>query len=249
MLEEVRAIPRALASHPADDSRSVARAIRWFLQAAERVGGQPLLLVPRRNFDGFDRPLVDLSKRIQTETWKTFTGCHWPGGPVLAAWPDRDQVAKLDADRRTSALCVLIWSERDVAAWSAAHLPEMLSPTATPPSPSTVSDPAVERGLETVTTLINQSNGLTGYGRDIAVTALLTLHDAGYQLDPEEIYAWTLSKGWRPMGAAELRDFATAINRGTRPRAHRPALRADILDVWRSDAGALPKTRQTRSRP
>lgn len=242
MFEEVRAIPRALASHPADDSLSVARAIKWFLQAAERLDGQPLLFVPRRNIDGFDKPLVDLSKRVQTETWKTFTGCGWTGGPVLAAWPGRDQIAKLDADRRTTALCVLTWNEQDVAAWGTARQPELLSPSLQEtPSGTAVGDPVVERGLETITNGINQSNGLTGYGRDVAVTALLTLHDAGYRLAADEIYAWALARGWRPDGAAELRELAAAINRGTRPRARRPSLRADILDVWRLDAAAIPE--------
>ena len=237
MFEEVRTMPRALASHPADDRQSVARAVEWLLGAAQRLGGQPLLFVPRRNIDGFDRPLVELSKRVQTETWKTFRGCRWSGGPVLAAWPDRDHLAQLDADRRTSALCVLTWNEKDVVAWRAARQPELLSASLQgSPSEITVGDPIVVRGLETITHGINQSNGLTGYGRDIAVTSLLTLHDGGYQLEADGIYAWALTRGRRPDSAAELRELVTSINRGTRPRARRPSLRADILQVWKQDA-------------
>ncbi|MFQ1003660.1 hypothetical protein [Modestobacter sp. SSW1-42] len=233
MFEEVRTIPRALAAHPADDSRSVARAAQWLLRTAERLGGQPLLFVPRRNTDGFDGPLLELSERVQTESWRTFTGCRWSGGPVLAAWPDRDHLANLDADRRTSALCVLTWNEKDVAAWRAARQPELLSPSLHgTPSELAVGDPIVERGLETITNGINQSNGLAGYGRDIAVTALLTLHDAGYRLMADEIYGWALARGWRPDGAAELCELVTSINEGTRPRARRRELRPDILAVW-----------------
>lgn len=44
--------------------------------------------------------------------------------------------------------------------------------------------PSSHGGLETITNMINQSNGVTSYGPDIAVTALLTLHDAGYWVRP-----------------------------------------------------------------
>ncbi len=110
-------------------AKSVAQAVQWLLHAAERLGGQPLLYVPQRNIDGFDELLVRLSRRVQTETWKTLWGSRWPGGAGLAAWPGRDQIAKLDADPRTRALCVLSWTEGDVTAWRAARQPEFLSPS------------------------------------------------------------------------------------------------------------------------
>jgi hypothetical protein len=236
MFESVRNIPRAVVAHKADDPQAYQRAAQWVLQQAQE-GGQPLLYVPgARNFA--DEPvLVALSKRVTTATWKTLPRIRWAGGPVLAAWPTERHLNEIDNDGRTSALCVLTWSLADVAAWASARQPQQLSPGVASPAPASISDPVVEQGLITLTHLVNHANQLAGaLDRRDAVNVLRTLHEGGYRLVPDELYAWALAHGWPATGAMRLKDLAAQIASGGRPRAERGALRADILDVWRADA-------------
>jgi len=50
---------------------------------------------------------------------------------------------------------------------------------------------------------------------------------------PPSICAWALANGWPAKGARRLKELATDIAGGKRPRAIRGALRPDILQVWR----------------
>jgi hypothetical protein len=206
-------------------------------------GGQPLLYLPGRRQEDAE-PVTQLAgteSQDQTETWKTLGNSGWAGGPVLAAWPDENRLAQIDGDRRTGALCLLTRADQDAAAWASAHQPEQLSPGASLPPPAAIADPVVEQGMATLTTLVNQSNNLAGVmdHRD-AVTVLQLLHDGDHRLDPPSIYAWALAHGWPARGAQRLQKLAAAIAGGKRPRPGvEPALRSDILQVWRDDAESV----------
>jgi len=92
--------------------------------------------------------------------------------------------------------------------------------------------------MVTLTALVNHANQLAGsMDRRDAVNVLLTLHDGGHRLDPAALYAWALASGWPAGGATRLKELATDIVGGRRPRADRRALRPDILTVWRQEAG------------
>lgn len=237
MFERMRDIPRAIIAHKADDPLAYERAVQWMLGQGQRLGGQSLLYVPGKdNFQ--DEPvLLALSKRVTVATWKTLSNARWGGGPVLAAWPTEKHLADIDGDRRTSALCVLSWAPNDAAAWASAHQPEQLSPGAPAAAPPTIVDPVVGEGMKTLTLLVNHANNLAGsMDRRDAVNVLLTLHDAGPRLEPDEMYAWALAHGWPAGGATRLKELAVQIVDGRRPRADRGALRPDILEVWRRDA-------------
>ncbi|MDP3713796.1 MAG: hypothetical protein Q8R60_15075 [Mycobacteriales bacterium] len=237
MFERVRDMPRAIVAHKADDPLAYERAAQWTLAHSQRLGGHPLLYAPgKRNFQ--DEPvLVSMSKRVTVATWKTLSNARWGGGPVLAAWPTQKHLADIDGDRRTSALCVLSWAPTDTAAWASAHQPERLSPGAPADPPPTIADPVVVEGMKTLTVLVNHANNLAGaMDRRDAVNVLLTLHDAGHQAEPDELYAWALANGWPAGGATRLKEFAVQIAGGHRPRVDRGALRPDILEVWRREA-------------
>ncbi|HEY5475388.1 MAG TPA: hypothetical protein VIK11_01620 [Tepidiformaceae bacterium] len=233
MFERKRNIPRAIAGPNAVDQQAVERAVRWVLQKDVEQSGQSLLYMPARPNVEAEPRLQALSRQVQTETWKTLSGSRWTGGPVLAAWPDEKHLAQIDSDGRTSALCLLVWNDRDAAGWAAAHQPEQLSPGASMPAPASVADPVVGEGLKTLTALVNHGNQLAGSmdHRD-AVNVLQTLQDGGHRLDPQGIYAWALANGWPAKGAQRLKELATDIAGGKRPRAVPGALRPDILQVW-----------------
>ncbi len=251
MFERVRPIPRAIAAHKADDALAYERAVQWLLRQVQDMGGQPLLYVPGKNNYRDEPVLVALAKRVTTSTWKTLPSAGWRGGPVLAAWPTEKHLARIDSDCRTWALCVLSWAPNDTAAWASARQPERLSPGAAAPPPATITDPVVDEGMKTLMALVNHANQLAGaLDRRDAVNVLLTLHDGGHSLHPDELYAWALANGWPAGGASRLKALAVQIAGGSRPRADRGALRADILDVWRGDASARTSAagRHARSR-
>jgi hypothetical protein len=252
VFEELRDIPRAIAGPREVDQDGAARAVQWFLRQLGQVGGQPLLYVPGRHDEDNDPQLQALARRstVTTQTWKTLANSGWGGGPVLAAWPNDKHLTRIDGDRRTRALCVLVWTERETAAWASAHQPEQLSPGASTPAPAMLTDPVVEQGLRDITQSVNQSNNLAGpMDRRDAVTALQLMHDSGYHLDADAIYAWALAHGWRATGAQRLRDYATAIDQGKRPRAGMPsALGMGTLERWRALAAKKAATASDPSR-
>lgn len=237
MFEKTRDYPRAMTSPdaPADDAMS--DAIRWFVEQAQALGGQPLLYVPQRSTPENDPQLERLSRAVKTETWQTLRRGLWTGGPVFAAWPSAEKLAEIADDYRTTALVVLSWNKRDVRAWAAASQPAMLSAgAATPAVPGP--DPVVVEALKTLTVLVNHANNLAGsMDKRDAIAVMLTLHDAGYRLQAEPIYAWALGNGWPARGAERLKQLVEKINSGTRPRLQGAyPLRDDILTQWRAGA-------------
>ncbi len=238
-----RDIPRAFAGSSAGDGAAIRRGISWLSKRSVTHGGQPLLYVPgRRNLDA-DPTLKRLSEQIKTATWRTLSGAGWTGGSVLAAWPDRRHLAEIDGDRRTSALCVIGWSDGDTVAWLAAFNPKLLASGPAAATAPAISDPVVLEGMRTLTTMVNHANNLAGtMDKRDAIDVLMRLHDAGHRYDPEALYTWSLANGWNASGAERLRDFATRINSGKRLRLGMPgALRSDIVQVWRERATTQPQ--------
>lgn len=233
--------PSAVTATAGEDAIAAQRAINWFAARAQEVGGEPLLLVPGRANTSAD-PLIEQvskSRGVRTETWRTVRGSGWAGGPVLAAWPDEQNLIRIADDHRTRALAVITWNPEDVASWIAAASPTRLGPAEVQRTPAdSATDPVVAQGLLTLTNMVNHANALAGSldHRD-AVAVLLTLHDGGHKLDPQAIYSWAITHEWPVAGAERLRELATAISTGKRPRIKKPyPLRNDILETWRAAA-------------
>jgi hypothetical protein len=154
---------------------------------------------------------------------------------VLAAWPDAEHLALVADDSRTRALCVVPWSESEVAPWVQVYRPVTLPPTLrlATPEPEIISNPVAVEGLKTLTAMINVQSLFAGAGgRDKAVAVLLKLHDAGHGVNPEKARAWAMAHGWSARAAGQLADLAQRIAAGKRLRAKGRVLRSDILDVW-----------------
>jgi hypothetical protein len=76
-------------------------------------------------------------------------------------WPGEAAIAKIDADWRAEAICVVPWTYSDVEAWAKGRQAvDLLSPDA-PVSAPTVSDAVVEQALISLTSVINVGTGLS----------------------------------------------------------------------------------------
>jgi hypothetical protein len=81
----------------------------WTWPHLRQRGGRVLLCIPQRGSVDDRSPLRAVATRPQvvTATWRTLSGTGWRGGPVVAAWPDRDVLADLAERPGVTALCVL----------------------------------------------------------------------------------------------------------------------------------------------
>lgn len=243
MFERDRSFPRAMtvdgSAAPEDAQRE---ATTWITEHHQELGGRILLLVPRKTDFASERNRLTQFAKLSTVTVDTARGSiNWRGGPVLAAWPTRETLAKIDDDPRTRALCVIPWGDETVREWAQAYTPKLLG--AATAVEAVALDPVVEQGLLQLTRMVNHSNNLAGSldHRD-AVSVLRELHRGGYELPHRDIYSWALAHGWPARGAERLRDMAERIDAGrvVQMKGTSP-LRADILDLWRADARERPR--------
>ena len=94
---------------------------RWLLQRHNE--GQPLILVAtHQNASNNDVFKGLVSGGVPYVIPRHFPPAGWPGGPVLAPWPDSETIKRIQGspDRITS-LCVLQWIEGENQEWLAEH--------------------------------------------------------------------------------------------------------------------------------
>ncbi len=236
-----RNYPRALAAGPEHGDLGLRSAIAWTASRRRDVGGQVLAFIPPQSSRGGNDVLAASCHQpeVAVRTWgRRSSAARWGGGPVLAAWPDRNSLAEIAEDRQTTALCVVPSAAGETDSWQAATSPELLDQAAALTVDLSVADPVVIQGLGSI--FVNQSNMLASSDdRDRAVAVLLTLHRGGHQLVPEQIYTWALANGCGAGGATRLRELAEKISAGRALRTRRPLtaiLRADALPRWRDEA-------------
>ena len=228
--------PTAL-TMPADPN-ATERGIAWIVSKVQR-GERILVWAPgQQNIRG-NSSLAAFAKRpgVEVETPRARFS-DWRGGPVLACWPSRDDLARIVQRDGITALCVLGWNNQDVSAWAAHAEPEFLSAkVAEPPPAPTRLDPVVVEALKDLTAMVNHANGLAGpYDHRDAVRTLNTLRAGGYALDGEAMFGWAVARDWPASGAKRLRELADKMQSGTRPRVARGldgSAVPRLLDRWR----------------
>jgi hypothetical protein len=104
---------------------------------------------------------------------------------------------------------------------------------------STITNPVVERALDSLTRLVNLSTGL-GHPSDkaAAVGLFRILNGGGERYDPAEVAAWAANNGWGLAGARELGEVAAGVIAGRRYQVDRSVWREDILKLWQAEAGS-----------
>ncbi|MFD9068478.1 hypothetical protein [Streptomyces lasiicapitis] len=159
-------------------------------------------------------------------------------GPALMAWPDMADIGKLVqyGGHRIRALCVITWNEDEIRPWVTAVRPSILGDGSAWEELTPELDPVVVEALKSLTLTVNHNNTISaGYEKDMVVSALLALHDAGIPMDGEAVQGWALAHGWSGKNPERLAKYVEDINAGKRPRCRR-VLRADHVDDLRRRA-------------
>ena len=220
------------------------RAAAWLERQHEQFGGALLVLFPDQQAAREDPALVALGQRHQWTTQKSMARKRWPGGPLLAAWPDQQTLGELSENKRVTALCVVPHSDEEVAAWVAAVRPEQLTPGYQPGVHVNQLDPVVVKGLETLDGPGRIQNLSGSLDQRDGKRVLRTLHEGGYDLAPEALYAWALAAGWKSRGAQRLEKMGTSIKAGIRLQVSKESMAGgeERLERWRREAAGRATT-------
>lgn len=175
--------------------------------------------------------------QVQGETGQTFRRSRWRGGPILALWPDARLLEHLADDGRVTELCAVPWLFDELRDWIVGHQATDLTGQGGMPPSSTISDPVVEKAMESLTSRVNLSTGLSHpLDHDAAVGAFRALRRAGHGWTGSEIQAWAIGHGWSDRHARKLRDIADRIGAGRVVRSRSGGWRPDIVAVWQAEA-------------
>ena len=226
MFEKLIDYPCAIADHTEEGARA---AFQWARQHV-REGQQLMLWVPQKNILNNNEFLRALAKREgQDLTIAAGKNVYRVNGPVLAMYPDPDNLAYTAAAHGVTALAVVQWSSpletwaREVNA-EIVHTFEPVADRGSLPGlePEAELTPTIVHALERITQMINHNNTISA-GRDKrdVVRPLLRLHDEGIILPPKKMAEWAVAHGWRRGNPKELIDLAKKINNGVRPRCMR----------------------------
>jgi hypothetical protein len=238
-----RAYPTALIPADVGPEQTDQLAVRWATQQQMVHGGEILLYRPSRDAF-FKQPVMRefVSENVVIDsTWRTLWRTTWREGPVIAAWPDRAHLADIARHPGTRALCVLGWSEADTTDWIRVAKPQVLNPSAEPPSE--LADPVVRAAFQYLTAFVTQSSALlSDDDHDAAVATLRILRRHGHAVDATDIYRWATTNGWAEGTALRLRELAKDISDGKDPRVRQNPLARDIYDVvWVPESRRVPQ--------
>jgi hypothetical protein len=174
--------------------------------------------------------------RIRAETGQTFRRSSWRGGPVLVLWPSERLLDQLSDDTRVTELCAVPWLFDELEDWIAGHQATDLTGQGDAPAAPTITDPVVEKAMQSLTSRVNLSTGL-GHplDHDAAVGAFRALRRAGHRWTGDEIQAWAVAHGWTDRHARQLRGIAERIAAGRTVRSRGRGWREDIVAVWEAE--------------
>jgi hypothetical protein len=228
--------PTAVASY---DDEGVDAAIDWCCEPME--DGDTLtvwtsLKSNLRNCSKLER-LVNRHSNVEHVTGRG-SGFIRGNGPVVMAWADMEDIGKLVqyGGRGIRALCVITWNEDAIRPWVSAVRPTVLGDRSAWEDLTPELDPVVAEAIKSLTLTVNHNNTISaGFEKDMVVSSLLALHDAGIRMDGEAMQGWTLANGWSGKNPERLAKYVEDINAGKRPRCSR-VLRADYVDDLRRRA-------------
>ncbi|MDF7663556.1 hypothetical protein PT282_02570 [Bifidobacterium sp. ESL0763] len=214
--------PCAIADHSKEGCKA---ALTWVVGHLEQ--GQTLTLwIPQKQMLRSNQFLVCLSKEPAINVVTLRGGFYCADGPVLAMYPNSNEIAWIMGANGITALAVVQWSD-DLDTWVkevGAKVVHSFKPDKTRRFPffekEPELDPEVIKRLEDITVTINLNNSIASasFEKDITVRQLLQLHDTGYELPPKRMAQWAAAHGWLYDNPKELANWARKISSGIRPR-------------------------------
>jgi hypothetical protein len=154
------------------------------------------------------------------------------GAAILACFISKELLDKVDALRDASVLIVVPWSDTDIEHWVKAHGPDDILGRQQPQS-STLSNPVVERALQSIWARINRSTGIADpRDKDSVIDAFRILRDGKEHVDSDEVRAWLVQKGMKPEYANKITEIAEQPSK-FRKSANTARWATDILEQWR----------------
>ncbi|MFG3202074.1 hypothetical protein [Streptomyces sp. NPDC048192] len=228
--------PRAVASY---DTEGVDAAIDWCCERMEEGDRLTVWTSLKTNLQNCSvlEQLVARHSNVEHVTGRG-GGSVRGNGPVLMAWPDMTDIGELVqyGGNRIRALCVITWNEDEIRPWVTAVRPAILGDDSAWEELTPALDPIVVEALKGLTLTVNHNNTISaGYEKDMVVSSLLALHDAGIPMDGEAMQGWALAHGWSGKNPERLAQYVENINAGKRPRCRR-ILRRDYIDDLRRRA-------------
>lgn len=247
-------LPRAYVALPHDNlydeqEKDLLTTIAWCL---EQAGGDATLVgIQTGHKDVLDEePLLGGFVAAGAKVYADVRGKigALPSGPVLMYRPLAMHLWEVETKRSSSAVAAfgilgpehyqrndgtegMVGCQPWVTAFKPIHLGGPIIKAKEPVLP----DPVVAAAMDTFTTLINSSTGLSdSRDRSTVLDGLTKLRKAGHHFDPEDLVAGALARNWRGDAAVELRDLASEINAGKRKR-FTERLRPNIVETWRRE--------------
>ena len=233
MFDRVGDYPTAVASY---DEEGIAAAIAWCQQhlgAGQKLTVWTALKSNLGNCPALEQ-LVKRHSNVDHVTGRGGGTVHGRG-PVLMAWPDMDDIAKLTryGSHLMTGLCVLTWNEKWIRPWVSAVGPQILGDGSPWQQVTPALDPLVALALEDLTAVINHNNTISsGFEKDEVVSVLFALRRAGVGMDGPAMQGWALANGWSGSNPQRLAQYVADVNAGKRLR-HGQVLRADYVDHLR----------------
>jgi len=159
-------------------------------------------------------------------------------GPILAIYPTKKLLDKIDGLRDVTDVLVIPWSMDEVKFWINTWSANELGKPESDLKKISLSNPVVEEALKSLTMCVNVSTGITHpQDRSRCIELFKKLKDAGEIFNKEEIRAWLVAEGgWKPEDADEVVNVAEAVLEGRRLRSSSGNWRDDIVEEWKRRA-------------
>jgi uncharacterized ubiquitin-like protein YukD len=159
--------------------------------------------------------------------------------PLLAFYPTRGFLDKLDSIPNVSAMLVVPWIMKKVEPWIRTWNAMELEAQGSMEAPEElVSNKVVVQALKSLTATVNVSTGITHpLDKEAAIQTFTILRNAGELFNPVDVKAWLIRYGnWDATDAQEVADIAQKVLERRRLRKGRSHWRKDILKIWREEA-------------
>lgn len=160
----------------------------------------------------------------------------WNGGPILALYPDKDLLDKIDSLHGVTDILVIPWLRDEVEFWIQTWGASELNGNTSGDKPS-FDEPIVRQAVDTLDGLVNTSTGITHpLDRSKCVEIFEILYTERYDYDPMTVRAWLVTeRGWDPGDADDVEEIAEGVQAGKNFQTERGGLADDIVDQWKQE--------------